>query len=78
MNLDEMTPDAIIQSTIARVGLKTNKDLAEKMNLTRQTLAVKRKHPSLFTGAEIAFLEHLLKWTLEETRQFIRGCANEK
>lgn len=69
----ERTPDNVIDSTKYRAGIKTNKQLAERIGLIPQTLSHKRKYPSTFTGGDIATLSKLLSWSDEEIATFIRG-----
>jgi len=66
-------PDVVIRVGMANNKIDTNKELAERIGMVRQTLSHKRKHPSTFTGGEIGSLAKTLKWTDEEIAEFVRG-----
>lgn len=68
-----MEPDVVIAVGMAKNKIETNKELAKRIGLVRQTLSHKRKYPSTFTGGEIASLAKTLNWSNEDISNFIRG-----
>lgn len=66
-------PTDLIDSTKYRACIKTDKDLAARMGMLRQTLSHKRKFPGTFTGYEVCDLAKLLDWKDKEIAAFIRG-----
>lgn len=66
----------MIESTKYRAKLKTNKDIADRLGMIRQTLSHKRKYPSTFTCGEVLAMAKLFGWNNDEIGEFISGCKD--
>lgn len=66
-----MKTDVLIDVGKATNSIRYDADLANRIGLSRQTFANKRKHPGTFTAYELKAMAKHLSWTAEDLEAFI-------
>lgn len=71
-------PESLIKQSMAKLLIKRDCELAERVGITKQSFSRKLKLPRTFSWYEVGAMAKLFNWSDEELGEFVRSVYGGK